>query len=63
MLSLMDLYHHNTDSNRDLLYHRLVETFKFAFAERTQLSDPFCINAECEAVSREILETQAKLFK
>jgi hypothetical protein len=63
MLSLMDLYGHNSDSDRNLVYQRLVETFKFSFAERTRLGDPFCDDLECESESEEILASQRRLFK
>ena len=63
MLSLLDLFHQNAASDLDLAYHRLVEVFKFAFAGRTRLGDPFCDEDECEDISQEIMEEQMNMFK
>lgn len=63
MLSLLELFHQNAASDLDLPYHRLVEVFKFAFAARTRLGDPFCDDEECEAISKEIMEEQMNMFK
>lgn len=63
ILSLMEQYHHNQTSDPNLVYHRLVESFKFAFAQRTGLGDPYCNDSDCEAISMEINETQANMFE
>ncbi len=63
MLSLMELYHHDRHSDPNLAYHRLVEAFKFAFASRTGLGDPYCNDTECEDTSKEILEIQESMFE
>lgn len=66
MLGILQHYGLNMTSDLNLTYHRLVETFKFAYAERTKLGDPHCDDLQDQICiqSRElILRTQRDMFK
>ena len=39
-----------TNLDQSLMYHRLVEAFKYMFALRSQLGDPECWDCDGEAV-------------
>ena len=40
ILNILDHYNIQPDDDEALLYHRITEAFKWAFAQRTELGDP-----------------------
>jgi hypothetical protein len=62
MLAVMDQYNHSSTSPLDVVYQRLIETFKFSFAERTRLGDPNCDAPGCGHISEDIQQELEKMF-